>query len=161
MPWLHILLQFHTFCTLVPLSPQLPGWAFPSRPCCHPPGLYSTLAINQGLYHGPWVAPLPYDPSNLMAASSSCPYSARTTLAGLQSRTPQAYTSPRAFALAIPTACYCHFLNTFKPLPQFIHVSTHRLPSHRSLPNYPALKGTSPFPPSSVFFFFFLSLRLY
>ena len=75
---------------LVPLSPQLPGWAFPSRPCYQPPlpGLYSTLAINQDLYHGPRAARLPYDPSNLMSASSSRPYSAPATLAGLQSLTP-------------------------------------------------------------------------
>ena len=43
----------HLLSSLFPFSHSCQGESFLADPALNPPGLYSTLAINQALYHGP------------------------------------------------------------------------------------------------------------
>lgn len=95
------------FAPLSLFSPQQPGGAFPLRLCSYPASSFTALwKSTQGPYHDPW-GPAPYgphDPPHLTSSSSSWPHSAQAILASLLVLTSQPHASPRAFALAVPSA---------------------------------------------------------
>lgn len=131
-------------------SPQQPRWVFPIRPCSHPTSSCTPhwMEINPTSLPRPWG----YACMALVTFPTLCllplPVLTRTGphWPACPSWHSSTHTSPRAFALAAPSAWNTELLNNYKTLaPRFIYVSAQMLPPQRSPSDHFTLKGTSPF----------------